>query len=101
VQILGLTASPVSQTTLDASYEGLRKLQRNLDARYMVVDERDAELLVSVGLALALACGHVKSHSGVPAAPACHARFAMAESDSTQCAHLNAAGPAADCRAHC
>ena len=46
VQILGLTASPVSKATMDATYAGLAQLQRNLDAQYVVVDEKDEELLV-------------------------------------------------------
>ena len=53
MQILGLTASPVSKATLDASYEGLRQLQRNLAAKIVAVDEKDADLLVSPRLALA------------------------------------------------
>ena len=47
MQILGLTASPVSKATLDATYAGMAQLRHNLDAQYVWVDEKDAELLVS------------------------------------------------------
>ncbi|KAL4424248.1 hypothetical protein ABPG75_001549 [Micractinium tetrahymenae] len=44
-QILGLTASPVSKASPDATYAGLLQLKRNLHAEYVVLDERDEELL--------------------------------------------------------
>lgn len=47
LQILGLTATPTSKDSLAATLAGMRELARNLAAEYVVVDETDAELLVS------------------------------------------------------
>ena len=47
VQILGLTASPVSKAGLQETYAALTALERNLDAKLVVLDEHDEELRVS------------------------------------------------------
>ncbi|PRW32572.1 type III restriction enzyme [Chlorella sorokiniana] len=47
-QILGLTATPTSKDSLAATLAGMRELARNLAAEYVVVDERDEELLRAV-----------------------------------------------------
>lgn len=49
LQILGLTATPTSKDSLAATLAGMRELARNLAAEYVVVDEKDEELLVSLG----------------------------------------------------
>ncbi|KAI7838087.1 hypothetical protein COHA_008096 [Chlorella ohadii] len=46
--ILGLTATPTSKDSLAATLAGMRELARNLAAEYVVVDEKDAELLLAV-----------------------------------------------------
>lgn len=40
----------MSRASLDATYSGLLQLKRNLDAEYVVLDERDEELLVGLPL---------------------------------------------------
>ena len=55
-QILGLTATPASKASLDATLGALRQLATNLGAQYVVVDERDEELLVRAGALLGGAC---------------------------------------------
>ncbi|KAL4856329.1 Endoribonuclease Dicer 1 [Chlorella vulgaris] len=47
-QVIGLTASPASRATLDATYQDLRQLERTLHADIVVMDEKDAELLAAV-----------------------------------------------------
>jgi hypothetical protein len=44
--VLGLTASPVSRATLDATYNDLLALQRTLGAALCVLAEDDPELRV-------------------------------------------------------
>lgn len=46
LQILGLTATPTSKDSLAATLAGMRELARNLAAEYVVVSEKDEELLV-------------------------------------------------------
>ncbi|KAI7843234.1 hypothetical protein COHA_003068 [Chlorella ohadii] len=43
-QLLGLTASPAGKASLHATFEALAKLQANLAAQWVVVDESDPEL---------------------------------------------------------
>ena len=52
-QVLGLTASPASRDSLDATLQALHQLELNLDAQLYVVDESDEELRVRVGDRLA------------------------------------------------
>ncbi|EFN54011.1 hypothetical protein CHLNCDRAFT_58365 [Chlorella variabilis] len=47
-QVLGLTASPASRDSLDATLQALHQLELNLDAQLYVVDESDEELRAAV-----------------------------------------------------
>lgn len=57
LQILGLTATPTSKDSLAATLAGMRELARNLAAEYVVVSEKDEELLVSSCVTKGVAAG--------------------------------------------